>query len=62
MAITAWSAKVFSSSICLSVNGWTSVRRTAIAPMATPSRSSGTPRMRAVAELPGARAAFRELL
>ena len=28
MAITAWSAKVSSSSICLSVNGRTSVRRT----------------------------------
>ena len=27
MAMTAWSAKVFASSICLSVKGWTSLRR-----------------------------------
>ena len=42
MAMTAWSAKVFSSSICLSLNGRTSVRRMPIAPMAAPARSSGT--------------------
>ena len=35
MAMTAWSAKVFSSAICLSVKGRTSVRRITIAPMAT---------------------------
>ena len=33
MAITAWSAKVSSSLICLSVKGRTSVRRIMIAPM-----------------------------
>ena len=42
IAITAWSAKVLRSSICLSVNGRTSVRRIMIAPIATPSRSNGT--------------------
>ena len=33
IAITAWSAKVLRSVICLSVNGRTSVRRIIIAPM-----------------------------
>ena len=33
MAMTAWSAKVLRSSICLSVNGRTSVRRIRIAPI-----------------------------
>src|SRR3972149_5669892 len=41
MAITAWSAKVLTSSICFSENGRTSVRRIAMAPMGTPSRKSG---------------------
>jgi len=45
IAITAWSAKVWSSAICLSLNGFTSVRRRTIAPMLSPSRSSGTVRM-----------------
>ena len=45
MAITAWSAKVLRSAICLSVNGRTSVRRTAMYPMATPSRNSGVLRL-----------------
>ena len=42
MAITAWSAKVLTSSICLSVNGRTSLRNID-APIGTPSRSSGIP-------------------
>jgi hypothetical protein len=37
MAITAWSAKVLTSSICRSVNGRTSARRTKITPMASPA-------------------------
>src|SRR5262249_5152352 len=41
MAITAWSAKVVSSSICLSVNGATSVFHRPIVPSGTPSRSKG---------------------
>ena len=44
IAMTAWSAKVLRSSICLSVNGRT-VRRMMMPPRATPSRSSGTKRM-----------------
>ncbi len=44
MAITAWSAKVSSSAICLSVNGCTAVRRIRIAPIGTPSRRSGATR------------------
>ena len=43
MAITAWSANVETSSICLSVNGRGSLRPRAMAPIGTPSRSSGTP-------------------
>ena len=42
MAITAWSAKVLRRAICLSVKGSTVVRRMRIAPIATPSRTSGT--------------------
>ncbi len=42
MAMTAWSAKVWSSAICVSVNGRTSSRRSRITPTASPSRSSGT--------------------
>ena len=34
MAITAWSAKVWSRAICLSENGSTSVRRIPMAPIA----------------------------
>ena len=50
IAITAWSAKVVTSSICLSVNGCTVVARsTKITPIGVPSRSSGTPSMRAEA-------------
>ena len=41
IAMTAWSAKVWSSAICLSVNGRTSARRMVIAPIAAPSRMSG---------------------
>src|SRR5215471_14867636 len=41
MAMTAWSAKVFRSAICFSVNGRTSVRRIWIAPIGIPSRKSG---------------------
>ncbi len=42
IAITAWSAKVFNRSICLSLNGWISWRVTVIAPIGSPSRSIGT--------------------
>ena len=42
MAITAWSAKVCSRAICLSLKGCTSVRRSTIAPILSPSRSRGT--------------------
>ena len=45
MAITAWSAKVSRSAICFSENGFTSIRRIPIAPIATPSRSKGAPSM-----------------
>ena len=46
IAITAWSAKVVTSSICLSVNGCTVVARQRRARRsACPSRSSGTPSM-----------------
>jgi hypothetical protein len=41
MAITAWSAKVVTSSICLSVNGWGIVRMSEKAPNGAPSRSNG---------------------
>ena len=45
IAITAWSAKVCSNAICLSLNGCTSVRRSAITPIHSPSRSNGTHKM-----------------
>ena len=45
IAITAWSAKVVTSSICLSVNGRTSERTIDMTPMGVPSRSNGTPSM-----------------
>ena len=45
IAITAWSAKVDTSSICFSVNGRTVLRCRTITPMGVPSRSSGTPSM-----------------
>ncbi len=48
IAITAWSAKVSSSSTCWSVKGRASVRNAVIAPIATPSRSSGTPTVAAI--------------
>ena len=44
IAITAWSAKVWSSTTCLSENGATRSRATTIAPMAAPSCSMGTAR------------------
>src|SRR5262249_1345574 len=43
IAITAWSAKVVTSSICLWVNGCTADRDSTITPIGAPSRSSGTP-------------------
>ena len=44
IAITAWSAKVVTSSICLSVNGTHLLaRHRMITPIGVPSRSSGTP-------------------
>ena len=42
MAITAWSAKVVTSSICLSVNGLISFRRIIRTPIASSFRMSGT--------------------
>ena len=45
MAITAWSAKVWSSAICLSEKGLTSLRVTVMAPIGLPSRSIGTDRV-----------------
>ena len=42
MAITAWSAKVVTSSICRSVNGMTFFRQTENVPIGVPSRSMGT--------------------
>jgi Membrane dipeptidase (Peptidase family M19) len=42
--VTAGSAKVVTSSICLSVNGRTELRRSEITPIGVPSRSKGTPR------------------
>src|SRR5262249_425434 len=45
IAITAWSAKVETSSICLSVNGRTSERDNHRTPMGTPSRNISTPSM-----------------
>ena len=43
MAMTAWSAKVVTSSICLSVKGWTSGLCSAEDADQTSSRSMGTP-------------------
>jgi len=43
--MTAWSAKVCNSSICLSVNGRTSERRRVIAPTASPAPTRGTANM-----------------
>ena len=42
IAMTAWSAKVLSNSICLSENGRTLGASTAITPIASASRSIGT--------------------
>ena len=55
MAITAWSAKVFSSSICVSVNGPASGAPTMIAPIDRPRASSGR---RAGSEASGERASL----
>src|SRR2546422_11305329 len=44
IAIAAWSAKVVTSSICLSVNGSTVLRVKTSTPVGVPSRSIGTPR------------------
>jgi hypothetical protein len=43
IAITAWSAKVVASSICLSEKGRTVERVRAKTPIGAPSRSRGTP-------------------
>src|SRR5215472_13657215 len=54
MAITAWSAKFVTRSICLSVNGRTSWRKITKAPINSFSRSIGTARIvRAPATLTG---------
>ena len=45
IAITAWSAKVEISSICLALNGRAASRVSVMTPIGTPSRSSGTPSM-----------------
>ncbi len=42
MAITAWSAKVWSRAIWLSENGLISARRSWMTPIGVPSRTSGT--------------------
>ena len=42
IAITAWSAKVLTSSICSSVNDLTRWRASVMTPITSPSRSSGT--------------------
>ena len=42
MAITAWSAKVSTSSTCLAVNGLTTWRARNVTPITSPVRSSGT--------------------
>jgi hypothetical protein len=42
MAITAWSAKVWSSAICLSLKSLASMRRSLITPIAAPERIRGT--------------------
>ncbi len=44
IAITAWSAKVWSSSTCRSEKGAAAPWKTTIAPMASPARSIGTAR------------------
>ena len=57
MAITAWSAKVLSSAICLSENGRPACAAPRSRPMGTPSRSIGTPAIAAEASV--SRAALR---
>ena len=42
IAITAWLAKFFTSSICLSVNGRTSLRKMTMEPTTSVSLSMGT--------------------
>jgi hypothetical protein len=44
MAMTAWSAKVWSNAICSRVNGPGVARETPMAPIGAPSRSIGTER------------------
>ena len=44
IAITAWSAKVVTSSICLALNGRTVFRCRTTTPMGVPSRIRGTPK------------------
>ncbi len=48
MAITAWSAKVFTSAICLSVKGRTDVRSSPMTPITAPSRKQRHAKHRAV--------------
>jgi hypothetical protein len=43
IAMTAWSAKVVTNSICFSVNRSIAKRAMQMTPITTPSRSSGTP-------------------
>jgi hypothetical protein len=43
IAITAWSAKVRTNSICRSLNGSIRCRASTIVPITSPSRSRGTP-------------------
>src|SRR3974377_1896095 len=44
IAITAWSAKVVTSSICFASNGFTTFLLRRMTPIGFPSRKSGTPR------------------
>ena len=62
IAITAWSAKVSSRATCRSVKSRTSVRRRAIAPIATPFSHQGDAEDRAKAHAPRILTALREFV
>jgi hypothetical protein len=53
IAITAWAAKVSTSSICLSVNASTKPRINTSMPIGFPSRSNGTPKVVCTFSKPG---------
>ena len=62
IAITAWSAKVFTSVICLSENGTGSFLLPTDTPMGVPSRTMGTASDASVPKLVGARDALSKFL